>query len=106
MGYQSYRGHHTFNMFSSLLLVTASAGVISAARVTRDNGFAPDFSYGAPEPSYGAPEPAEPAYAEPAQEYTSPAYTAGGQQNLTLDLYYCPSLSLLHCSSCSQITST
>merc|ERR1711982_240635 len=82
MGYQSYRGHHTFNMFSSLLLVTASAGVISAARVTRDNGFAPDFSYGAPEPSYGAPEPAEPAYAEPAQEYTSPSYTAEGSTEL------------------------
>jgi len=59
-------------MFSKILLLTASAGFISAARVARDSG------YGAPEvSSYGAPEP---AYAEPVvEEYSAPAYTAEGE---------------------------
>merc|ERR1711879_121774 len=67
MGYQSSPGPHTNNMFSKILLLAASAGFISAARVARDSG------YGAPEvSSYGAPEP---SYAEPVvEEYSAPAY--------------------------------
>ena len=37
--YQSSPGPHSNNMFSKILLLTASAGFISAARVTRDSGY-------------------------------------------------------------------